>query len=82
MTIEAIIIGAVIAWIAQLSKRRWVDQKYLVTWLSLLCWVVRYLMTPYSQELVVQAWTSIAGSAAIVYNVLKIAFDQYKSFSK
>lgn len=82
MTIEAIIIGAVIAWIAQLSKRRKIDQKYLVTWLSLLCWVAWFMLTPYNQEQIVQARTSIAWSATVVYNVLKIAFDQYKSFSK
>lgn len=82
MALEAIIVGAVIAWIAQVSKKRWVDQKYLVTALSLIAWVIWYCLTPYSQELVVQARTSIAWSAAIVYNVLKMAMEWYKSFSK
>lgn len=75
---ENIIIGAVIAGIAQLAKKLNVDQKYVVTFVSLIAWSVWYFITPDVQNQIVESRTQIAGSATVVYNVLKIAFTKVK----
>jgi hypothetical protein len=40
---------------------------------------VWYFITPEIQSQIVESRTGIAGSATVVYNLLKIAFEQYNS---
>lgn len=68
---EQVIIWGIISVIAQIAKSYWVDQKYVVTVLSIVCWTVRFFISPADQQRMIESMTQIAGSATIIYNLFK-----------
>ncbi len=77
-----VIIGWAIVAVAQVAKKFKIDQKYVITWLAIV-WAVGY--TIYQQYLpeevqqnMVATITQISWSATIIYNAIKIAFEQSK----
>lgn len=68
---EQVIIWGLIAVTAQIAKSYNVDQKYVVTVLSVVCWTVWFFISPADQQRMVESMTQIAGSATLIYNLFK-----------
>lgn len=73
-----IIIGGLLAWVAQLAKARKIDQKYIITSVSFILWAARYYLWPHYQDLLIETWLMIAGSATLIYNFIVIYFENTK----
>lgn len=73
-----VIIGAWVSLSAQLWKKFWINQVYIVTLFSLVWGALWFLLWPANQETLLESWGMIAGTATIIYNTLKIAKPKKK----
>lgn len=75
-----VIIGLAIMVVAEVAKRFNIDQKYVMTFLAIFFAIVYYFYQTYfdqaTQKSIVEMITQISGSATIIYNSIKIAFQQ------
>lgn len=73
-----IIVWAVVSIIAEMWKKLWIKQVYVVTFLSLICATVWYFITPDNQQQIITSWQEIVWSATVLYNVFKMTSGKKK----
>lgn len=78
MIIVELILGLLLSWVAELGKKVWIDQKYIILFWSLLIATVWYFINPETQEKIMEWWLVIAWSATATYNAITLWKENIK----